>query len=194
MKIKVQQCLINSIPSVIVYTEDWSRQELDAILRFGEPEIDIGGKFDKHPRKDPDPSGDDPGIHDGRLSHQVKLFFDKLSEVTIENTGTSDALQKWLLDLKEAIDVKTPEHMPDDSNDEGYDDYSETDDYFTMPTIFKKIRSGFPILVAFHKDVFQNPQRIAQLWADEIARRIAIEVKGLRYLGTLFTKEETYEI
>ena len=45
MKIKVVQNKINSVLSVIVSTTDWSRHELDAIVRFGEPTVQIGGKF-----------------------------------------------------------------------------------------------------------------------------------------------------
>lgn len=48
MKVRVSQNKINSVLSVIVSTEDWSRHELDAIVRFGEPTIQIGGKFRKH--------------------------------------------------------------------------------------------------------------------------------------------------
>ena len=48
MKVRVSQNKINSVLSVIVSTEDWSRHELDSIVRFGEPSIQIGGKFRKH--------------------------------------------------------------------------------------------------------------------------------------------------
>jgi uncharacterized protein YcsI (UPF0317 family) len=47
MKINVKQNRINSVLSVIVSTSDWSRHELDSIVRFGEPTIQIGGKFVK---------------------------------------------------------------------------------------------------------------------------------------------------
>lgn len=48
MKVRVNQNKINSVLSVLVSTEDWSRHELDAIVRFGEPTIQIGGRFLKH--------------------------------------------------------------------------------------------------------------------------------------------------
>lgn len=51
MKVRVNQNKINSVLSVIVSTEDWSRHELDAIVRFGEPSIQIGGRFRKHSTK-----------------------------------------------------------------------------------------------------------------------------------------------
>lgn len=48
MKVRVSQNKINSVLSVVVSTEDWSRHELDSIVRFGEPSIQIGGRFLKH--------------------------------------------------------------------------------------------------------------------------------------------------
>lgn len=45
MKINVIQNRINSILSVVVETTDWSRHELDSIVRLGEPKVQIGGKF-----------------------------------------------------------------------------------------------------------------------------------------------------
>lgn len=47
MKIRVGQNRINSVLSVIVSTDDWSRHELDSIVRFGEPKVQIGGTFVK---------------------------------------------------------------------------------------------------------------------------------------------------
>ena len=70
----------------------------------------------------------------------------------------------------------------------------DEEDFFCLPVAYKKIRSEFPILMTFTEEHFQDPEKVGKLWADEIARRIAIEVKGLRYLGTLFQKEEVYEI
>ena len=60
MKVRVSQNKINSVLSVIVSTEDWSRHELDSIVRFGEPSVQIGGKFRKHCTKcAPIPCNDD---------------------------------------------------------------------------------------------------------------------------------------
>jgi len=47
MKIRVYRSVINSVPSVVVRTTDWGRDDLDAILRVGEPEVEIGGRFEK---------------------------------------------------------------------------------------------------------------------------------------------------
>ena len=193
MKIKVQKARINAVPSVIIYTEDWSKQELDNILRFGEPLVDIGGEFSKHPSGSPTP--DDPGIHDGRLSNQVKKFFKKLLEVTPETSDTSYELQKWLLDLKQSIMDDTPSGGGEGGGEGGGSSGAgEDENKFWLPTEYKEIKRGFPILKAFSSETFEDPEKIGKLWADEIARRIAIEVKGLRYLGTMFTKEEVYEI
>lgn len=142
MKIRIQRSLINSVPSVIVYTTDWSREELDCMLRLGEPFVNLGGVF-------------------------------------------------W----------KTPCHV-DDSNDcpcvealeDSNDGYCESDDCFVMPEAMKRIRSDFPVLQQFPEDRFENPELVAKIWADEIARRIAVEVKDIRYNGTMFSKEETYEV
>lgn len=49
MKVIVKQNKINSVLSVIVAITDWSRHELDNVVRYGEPEIDIGGVFHTRP-------------------------------------------------------------------------------------------------------------------------------------------------
>lgn len=54
MKVIVKQNKINSVLSVIIAITDWSRHELDNVVRYGEPEIDIGGVFHTLP---PPPCG-----------------------------------------------------------------------------------------------------------------------------------------
>lgn len=190
MKIKVQKARINSIPTVIIWTTDWSKQELDNILRFDEPMVAIGGKFDKKPNGCP--ASDVPGVCGGCLSNQVRRFFGKPLEAMPEAGDTSHVLQQRLLNFKDAIEHESqPGPDLEDSSESGYCDEK---DFFCLPVAYKKIRSEFPILMTFTEEHFQDPEKVGKLWADEIARRIAIEVKGLRYLGALFQKEEVYEI
>lgn len=157
MKIRVQRSDINSVPSVVVYTTDWSRQDLDAILRVGEPSVDIGGKFMKcrHCEDSNDLGCACPDIPRG--------FFESLSS----------------------------ECDPEDSA-EGYED---TDEYFTVPSSFRKIRTGFPILVDFSPEYFKNPELNAKIWADEMVRRLTCKIRTLRFIGTALSgKEEVYEV
>lgn len=156
MKIRIQRSKINGVPSAVVHTTDWSRQDLDAILSVGEPSVDIGGKFWKCRRCD-DSNDECP--------ERPRGFFESLPE-----TCGCD---------------------PEDSA-EGYED---TDDYFTIPSSGKKIRSGFPVLMDFSSDYFTNPELCAKIWADEMARRIACKVRMLRFMGTaLAGKEEVYDV
>lgn len=195
MRIRVQYTRINSVPSVILYTEAWDRRDLDDIVRFGEPKVEIGGRFEKFPCPPPGPGG---CIDDRILEFRLRRFFEALSGATPDNSRTSDALQRWLLDLK-ASSQGSPDGDPTDSTDstdstDYCQGYSDEEDYFTVPCAEKGIRSGFPVLVEFPKEVFADPERAAKLWADEVSSRIAMEVKGLRCLGSMFQKEETYEI
>lgn len=83
MKIRVSRHKINSIPSVVVYTTDWSRQDLDAILRVGEPSVDIGGKFWKFRRCDD--SSDSNDLNDDLARHD--RFFEPLSDTCSDDSA-----------------------------------------------------------------------------------------------------------
>lgn len=141
MRITVQRCLINSVPSVVISTSCWSTLELGAMIRLGEPVVDIGGVFYKNPC----------------------------------GVGSNDECG-----------------CPDDSNDSN--DVCETDECFSLPSSMKGVKSGFPVMVQFDSGKFMEPEVCAKAWADEIARRIAVEVKNLRYNGAMFVKEEVYEV
>ena len=158
MKIRIQRSNINSVPSAVIHTTDWSRQDLDTIVSVGEPSVDIGGKFWKCRRcEDSNDSNDRPGCLD-----DARGFFESLSD-TCE---------------------------PDSS--EGYED---TDEYFVIPSSCRKIRNGFPILMDFSQEYFKNPEFCAKVWADEMAWRIALKVRMLRFVGTtLAAKEEVYDV
>ena len=45
MRIAVRRMKVNGVQCAVVETVDWSRHELDLMLRQGEPEIELGGKF-----------------------------------------------------------------------------------------------------------------------------------------------------
>lgn len=134
MKIRVSQNRINSILSVVVSTTDWSRHELDSIVKLGEPKVQIGGKF---------------------LKHCTACF---------------------------------PHPCPDESND--IPDWC----WFELAESEKGVRSGFPIMVEFGEDDFDDPELCAKSWSDEIVRRIVRAVKQLRRTTLDLVREETYEV
>lgn len=45
MRISVRRMKVNGVQCAVIETLDWSRHELDLMLRHGEPEIELGGKF-----------------------------------------------------------------------------------------------------------------------------------------------------
>jgi len=45
MKARTFKLLNNDIYQVSIYTQEWSQGDLDLIVKFGEPEIDLGGDF-----------------------------------------------------------------------------------------------------------------------------------------------------
>ena len=175
MKVRVSQNRINSILSVIVSTEDWSRHELDAIVRFGEPKIQIGGRFLKHCTKCMHPRHGQHGPEADRLRSEIG----RIIESEIE-TGYRPP--------KELVDLVAPKPPCDcDSNDE------DPSCWFELPEQEKGVRSDLPILVEFGSDDFDDPELCARSWADEIVGRIARAVEGLRRENANLVKEEVYE-
>lgn len=141
MKIRVKRLLVDSIPCVILSTEDWGKQDLDSMLRFGEPFVEIGGRFYKSGCR-----------HDG------------------------------------------PENPEDSTDLPDCESFVETDEYFDMPCKEKGIRSGFPVMIKFTAEHFEDPMACAAIWAEELPRRITHQVKWLRNLSCISKKEEVYEV
>jgi len=170
MKVRVNQNRINSVLSVVISTDDWSRHELDLIVRFGEPTIQIGGKFLKHCTKCIKRHGRRKGRLDRELGMIVRDDLDS-------GYGTDPGIVE----------------LTSQSGDCGCDESNDDDCCFELPEQEKKIRSDMPILVEFGEEDFDDPALCARSWADEIVKRIAKAVDRLRKINSNLVKEEVYE-
>lgn len=47
MKLRTFKSLKDDVYKVTIYTEDWSTNDINLMLKFGEPEIDLGGEFEE---------------------------------------------------------------------------------------------------------------------------------------------------
>lgn len=186
MKIKVYQNLINSVYSVVVSNEDFDRGDLDAIVKYGEPEVDIGGIFLKHTPPCLCKFGQKTCC---TVEDRVVGLLDGLDRLTAEELSSGDGVQESLLNLKQAASgccIYTQEDVE-----------SCPECFFVMPASLKKVRSDFPVMVEFNSEVVpegDDPKLIAGWWADEVVRRIACAMKTLRSRASAVVKEETYEI
>lgn len=45
MKIRILKRLVNGTFNICIQTEDWSEQDRTLMVKYGEPEIDLGGEF-----------------------------------------------------------------------------------------------------------------------------------------------------
>jgi len=52
MKIRIYKRLIDGVFFIRVQTEDWSENDRSLMVKFGEPEIDLGGEFSCVPNSD----------------------------------------------------------------------------------------------------------------------------------------------
>lgn len=49
MKARTFKSIEGDVYKVSIYTEDWSENDIGQMMRFGEPEIDLGGTFTSGP-------------------------------------------------------------------------------------------------------------------------------------------------
>ena len=181
MKVRICQNRINSVLSVVVSTEDWSRHELDAIVRFGEPEIRIGGVFRKHCRR----CDCVPHVHPPRGDRdKIDNLLDTVAGIVRDDVDSGYGIQNTLLDMRDSVS----EYEYDES-----DMSNDPECFFELPEASKRVRSEFPVLVQFDADEFDDPEVCAKSWSDEIVRRIAEAVERLRKTSADLVKEEVYE-
>lgn len=187
MKIKVYQKKINGVLSVIVATTDWSKSDLDFIIKLGEPEIDIGGVFKKLNSECSCIQGEYQSNSD--LKVKVIGFFDKLNQVEETDVDCGNDIAKTILELKDASNSE-PTYT-----DEVIRENPEC--FFELDHSNRKIRSDFPIMIDFtvsDSELESDVQEKAKSWSDTIVRRIAREVKKLRTISEMTINEEVYEV
>jgi hypothetical protein len=187
MKIKVYQKKINGVLSVIIATTDWSKFDLDSIIKLGEPEIDIGGVFKKLNSECSCIQGEYQSNSD--LKGKVVGFFDKLNKVEEADVDCGDDIAKTILELKDAANSE-PTYT-----DEVISENPEC--FFELGHSNRKIRSDFPIMIDFtvsDSELEFDVQEKAKSWSDTIVKRIVREIKKLRAMSEMIIKEEVYEV
>ena len=63
-----------------------------------------------------------------------------------------------------------------------------------VPSSFRKVLSGFPVIMEFEDDSNDGGEDRANAWKDEIVRRIGTAMKALRQLKDDFSGEELHTI
>lgn len=183
MKIRVCQTSINSVLSSIVSLSDWDKGELDAIVRYGDPVVDVGGWFLKQGRTE---VHSPPPPTSTSLDDRVRSFLDRLRATNISGLSNGDAIVDWIKELKEAsMDVGS--YTPEDLE-------NHPDCFFELPSSEKRIYADFPVMAEFDRSKYDQPELCAKSWSDEIVRRLTVAVRGLRCFSTLVIKEEVYEV
>lgn len=178
MKIKVSQRRINSVLSVVISTFDWDNVELNTIVHYGDPIIDIGGRIPLIGCK----SSQVPPPSISSIDESVKKFILKLKSTSPTDVSNGSGIAEWILDLRDiANGVSTSDEYDEDSNDCFFEEESEN----------KRIHADFPLLKQFIGD---DAELRAKSWSDEIVRRLTVAVRGLRCFSKLVVKEEVYEV
>ena len=183
MKIRVCQNSINSTLASVISLSDWDKGELDAIVRYGDPVVDVGGWFLKQGCKEVSAP---PPPTSTSLDDRVRSFLDRLRATDVTGIASGNAIVDWIKELKDAsMDVGS--YRPEDVD-------AHPECFFDIPSSEKRIYADFPVMMEFDRSKYDQPELCAKSWSDEIVRRLTVAVRGLRCFSTLVIKEEVYEV
>lgn len=196
MKIRKFFEIEDGVYIAILKTEDWSENDSNLILRFGEPEIDVGGKITVYTEI--------TGVHDGGDASVVLVDSTK----TWTTNVLAGRIVRHTSSTTEASVVSNTEHevvtLPEISWNDG-DAYSILEVAFTLSTDYRRIKTESPFVHKFDSrdytvislEDYTVPESLrptakvmSLAWSDNIEQRLISAITTLRTNTDDYTGEE----